>query len=369
MPSVHLNRLGVLVSQWRAVSKISRAHESERGEAIADRSVVVLEATNPPDGTTRYIDQIVTFAPPDIHFRYLSPRQLVFGRFDVIHFHWPEVLIRARSILFSYLRCVFLLLVLVRLKLCRVGIVRTVHNLEPHEPGGRFERWTLQRLDRATDHFVTINEVTQVPNGLGTYIPLAHYRDRFATFAHHEVVPGRITYAGLIRPYKGIERLMACFQDLTDPALSLRIVGRSTAEFTTAIDLVVAEDPRVSARLEFVPDQDLVSEVTQAEFVCLPYEELHNSGMLLVALSLDKPVLVPTSLTTTALNAEVGDGWIYRYQGELTPKILAETLKQVQDSSPANRPRLDGRDWEVVAASYATLFRHAAAKGGPSTSE
>ena len=336
-----------------------------RGESRSrSRPLIVLEATNPPDGTTRYIDQVVTYAPDDVEFEYLSPWQMVRGGFDVIHFHWPEVLVRSRSSIISMVRCVFLLVAVLLLNLRRVAIVRTLHNTEPHEAGTWLERWTLARLDRATDHWVRINDVTEVASGTSTYIPHGHYRDRFASYEHHDRVPGRLAYAGLVRPYKGVERLITCFGQIDDPDLSLRIVGRATDDLATVVESAAAADRRITTWLEFVPDADLVSEITQSELVCLPYDELHNSGMLLVALSLNRPVLVPASATTTALAAEVGEGWIYQFEGQLTSEVLSNAVVAVAGAGRSDHPRLEGRDWQKVADGYANVFRQAASSKG-----
>ena len=320
------------------------------------KPVVVLESTNPPDGTTRYIDQVVTDAGDRFEFRYATPLTLLRGRYDVFHVHWPEVLVRSRRRPVAVARCLLLIAFLIRLRLTRVPVVRTVHNLDAHEPGSRLEAFALRFLDRSTSYWVTINPVTRRPEGSdGSYIPHGHYRDRFAGYARSDVVPGRLLYAGLIRPYKGVEQLLDVFARLPD-GHTLRVVGRPTPGLRTVVERATAADPRVTARLEFVPDADFVAELSAAELVCLPYSELHNSGILLVALSLDRPVLVPDTATTRALAAEVGEGWVHRFSGELTPDDVVTTLARLRSDPPADRPHLDGRDWPRVAGAYGDAF-------------
>jgi beta-1,4-mannosyltransferase len=328
------------------------------------RRIVVLEATNPPDGTTRYVDQVVTYAEDDTTFTFLSVRTLLSRRYDVLHVHWPEALVRGRRKVETWSRCVLLAALITLLRVRKVAIVRTLHNVTPHEPGDRIERWALAVLDRATDYVVTINPVTAPPRGRGTYIPHGHYRDRFDQHDRRPQVRGRLLYAGLIRPYKGVDRLVEAFRQLGDADLSLRIVGRPTAELRASIEQAAADDPRITARFEFVPDADLVAEMSEAELVCLPYEELHNSGMMLVALSLDRPVLVPETPATSALAEEAGSGWVHRFSGGLQPDDLAAALRAVRAQEPSGRPRLENRDWRRVAASYGEAFHEALALTG-----
>ncbi len=323
-------------------------------------SIVVLEATRPPDGTTRYIDQVVTFADSDIVFKYLSLRTLLSRRLDVVHFHWPEVLLRGSNFAVRTLRLGAFVALIVLLRIRRVAVVRTLHNLKPHEQGSRIEARLLSVLDGMTTLFVTINSVTVAP-GASVHIPHGHYRDRFAGFQRAEVVPGRVVHAGLVRPYKGIEGLVEVAAGLAPEGVELRIVGKPTAELRRVIGEAVAAHSNISARLEFVSDADLVSEITSAELVCLPYSEMHNSGMVLVALSLDRPVLVPETGTTNALAREVGEGWVNRFADGLTEQALLDALRQARLTLPDSHPNLQNRDWQAVGRMYSSAFRRALA--------
>lgn len=325
------------------------------------RPLRVLETVNPPDGTTRYIDQVVSMAPGWVRFSYLGARNLATLRYDVLHVHWPDALLRGR---FHWLRCVCFVLLLEVLRWRGIAVVRTLHNLHPHEAGSRAEAWAMRRLDRRTTYTVTINAVTPVPEGRGAYIPHGHYRDRFARVPRQAPVAGRLLYAGMIRPYKGVDLLLAAFKGLDDVSLTLRLVGKPSPELRGQIEQAQAEDTRITSTLAFVPDADLVADMTAAELVCLPYRELHNSGILLVALSLDRPVLVPRTPTTEALAREVGAGWIYMLEGPLDTESLRHAVTQVRRDVRPARPSLDGRDWSVVGQAYARAFAQAARLAG-----
>lgn len=326
--------------------------------------ITVMEATTaPPDGTTRYIDQVVTFSSAATRFVYFSWVGALRAKYDVFHIHWPERLLRGSSRIKRAGAPFLVGLLLLVLRARRIPIVRTLHNLDPHEDGSALEKFALRALDRATTLFVTINPISHAPHGFDAYIPHGHYRDRFASHPKSRPEPGLLVYAGLIRPYKGIERLIACFETLRpdQTGVRLRIVGKPTTDLRAEIEAAATRDPRISAKLAFVPDSDLVAEIAQAELVCLPYDELHNSGMALVALSLDRPLLVPDTDTTRALADEVGPGWLHFFTGALTPEKLAEAIEQnrVAARTRSVRPLLGDRDWQLVSARYEEAFRTA----------
>ena len=337
------------------------------GRTRDDARVVVLESTRPPDGTTRYVDQVVTYAEPRFEFQYLSVRTLLAQRFDVLHVHWPEVLVRGRNVVETAARGALLRALIAVIKLRRVPIVRTIHNLEPHAPGSGIERRAVSALEKATTSFVTLNAATVAPHGDGVHIPHGHYRDRFdvPTGAHAQV--GRLLYVGRVEPYKRVDRLLEVFPQIDDPSLTLRIVGKPTDALRSQIESATQREPRITASLGWVSDDELAEEVSLAELVCLPYTELHNSGILLVALSLARPVLVPDTPTTRLMADEVGEGWVYRFDGELRPDHISAAIAALRSAPPVDAPRLDGRDWRVVAESYGRAFDDALRKTGRTT--
>jgi beta-1,4-mannosyltransferase len=323
------------------------------------RPLTVLLSLSPPNGTTRYVDQIVAGKAPKVCYRFFSWRAAFGGGYDVFHVHWPELLVRNDSRVKAFLRrqAVWLLLFLLRMR--RVPIVRTIHNLRPHESGHSAEVRVLDAVDRRTRVFIRLNPTSALPASASTdaevvTIPHGHYRDRFRTDTRS--VPGRLVNFGLIRPYKGVETLLEAFRGLEDPSLRLRIAGSPSGGLREVIQREQAKDPRVSSVLRFVSDEELVEEVAQGELVVLPYRQMHNSGAILVALSLERPALVPASPANSVLAAEVGPGWVHQFEGMLTPEILGNTLERIRFNPPASPPQLDGRDWSTLGLAHRDAY-------------
>ncbi|PJJ71851.1 beta-1,4-mannosyltransferase [Diaminobutyricimonas aerilata] len=309
--------------------------------------VEVVHSLAPPDGRTKYVDMIVEGATAGTTIRYFTWKRVLTGDYDVFHVHWPELTIRGRSRTHRFLRRRALDLLLLRLRVKRIPLVRTVHNVEPHEPGSAAERRSLRRYDRATDLFIRLNPTTDLGPGRDVVTILhGHYRERFAGHPMPSIEPGRLLYFGIIRPYKGVTRLMDVFRTLDRPDLRLRVVGSPSVGQRELVEAACAADPRITSELRYVDDAELVDEIGRAELVILPYREMHNSGSILVALSLDRPVLVSASPSNDALKDEVGPGWIYDYEGELTAEIIEATLDRVRSTPREDRPRLSGRDWD-----------------------
>jgi beta-1,4-mannosyltransferase len=75
---------------------------------------------------------------------------------------------------------------------------------------------------------------------------------------------------------------------------------------------------------------------------------MHNSGTLLLALSLARPVLAPWSESNAALAEEVGPGWVFLYEGDFEPALLESTLDKVRGTPRGSAPDLSQRDWPRI---------------------
>lgn len=325
----------------------------------------VLQSVAAPGHSTKYIDQVVRYAPENVQFIYFSWLKALFGRYDVFHVHWPEFLLRSSRRPVRIARTVLFTLLLWRLRLTRTAVVRTVHNLHPHEAGTRVETRLLACLDERTTWNVVLNPCSPVDRATPhTVILHGDYREQFASQPRAEVTPGRLTFFGRIEAYKGVLELIDVFEMAAEAGGSLHIVGRPTEAMRVALtrrrDQWSRTDASLDLTLEHVSDARMVHEITSAQAVVLPYREMHNSGVALVALSLDRPIIVPAGCVNEALSDEVGAGWVSQYEGDLTSETLSSSLRGAVPSAGA-RPNLIMRDWRTVGRAYAEVYRLAQA--------
>jgi D-inositol-3-phosphate glycosyltransferase len=109
-----------------------------------------------------------------------------------------------------------------------------------------------------------------------------------------------ILFFGKIRPYKGIEQLIAAFSQLfADGSVKYRMViaGEPTKDAQAylrtlqhAVDRICTPN-QVILRFQFIPDEDLELYFKGADVLVLPYKEIFQSGVLLLAYSFGLPVV------------------------------------------------------------------------------
>lgn len=308
-------------------------------------------------------------ARDDVELSTFTWRRALTGSYDVFHAHWPEILVAGASPLKALVRQGLFAAMLARFAARGTAIVRTVHNLELPQGISRRERMLLRLFDARTTHRIRINTSTDVAGGAVSTVLHGHYGDWFPA-EHVEPVPGRVAFVGLIRRYKAVDALVRAFVATRDEpggeALSLVVAGKpSSDDLAHELGELSAGDARVRLVLAYLPDDDLARTVREASLVVLPAPEMHNSGTVLMALSLDRPVLVPDNAVNRALADEVGPGWVHTFTGTLGPDDILTALA----APPTGSPDLSARGWAQAGAAHADVYRQAATRASSTAAE
>lgn len=337
------------------------ARRWKRGEDVR-----VLQSHRAPRPTTNpYITTLYQElrAEPGLSVESFTFRRAILKRYDVFHAHWPEVMMASDRLSRRLPRELLTAAFLTRLSVTRTPVVRTVHNLELPSGLSLIQRWLLKRFDELTVLRIVLNEqTTHIVDGPTAIVLHGDYRNRYEDFEPPAPVEGRIGYVGLVRRYKGVERLVEAFCALPGDDLTLRIAGKpSSDELAQEVDAIAVNDERIQTRWEFLSDADLAHAVSESELVVLPYRHMHNSGAALTALSLARPVLVPNTAVNRDLAAEVGPGWVMMFDGHLGANDLAAALAAARETGRAATPDLSRRDWGLAAPAHLRAYRRALA--------
>lgn len=302
-------------------------------------------------------------ATPGVEVATFTWARALSGRYDVFHAHWPETLLSARDPFRRMARRALFSAFVLRLWITRTPVVRTAHNLAPHSPVSRVEAVLLRRLERRSVLVIRLNEQTPVAAGLlARTILHGHYRDWFDAPRSARPTPQHVAFVGLIKPYKNVESLISLVREAvaSGRGITLEVAGQpADAELGASLRRAARNVPEIGLRLEHLDDPDLVGVVGRAQLVVLPYRELHNSGAALLALSLDRPVLLPDNEVTSRLAEEVGAAWVLRYDGDLGSAEILSALDATGSLPAGARPDLSRREWGGVGAEHLAAYREA----------
>lgn len=160
--------------------------------------------------------------------------------------------------------------------------------------------------------------------------------------------PVNLLFFGLIRPYKGLEDLLAVFNGLSEAEASglwLTIVGETWGGYTEPKRLIDSSphSSRITFVNEYVPDEVVAAAFSHADVAVLPYLRSSGSGTLQVAMSWGLPVVVSD---VGGLQEAAGD-----YEGTVfvPPGDRAALRAGIEVAvKKAGRRFADPRDWSEV---------------------
>lgn len=237
------------------------------------------------------------------------------NRVDIFHFHWLHPFLCSRFYIIAVIKGLFFISYVFMIKSFGKKVVWTVHNLMHHEANHpRLEAYFRKTFAHLSDGLIvhceavieqlrqtfclpqhSINKIHVLHHGnyIGAYENVSgkeNSRNRLG-IKNEDIV---FLYFGMIRPYKGIFRLIEGFEQLKLPDSRLLIVGRpQNTDAQTAIEKRSQHDPRIMLDLRYIPDNEIQYYFNAADVVVLPYEQILTSGTLILALSYAKAVIAP----------------------------------------------------------------------------
>jgi glycosyltransferase involved in cell wall biosynthesis len=319
-----------------------------------------------------------------VHVTDFTPGRALRGGYDILHLHWPEKVMVGTSPLARLAGAAGGRAVLEVARLHGASVVWTTHNARPHEGGDTpLERWywsgVLRRVNgmlhpsAASQAAVEARypEAARLPHAV---VRIGHFRGSYPDQVSPEearagfALPDGaavVTFFGLVRRYKNVPHLVRTVRALPAERNAVLLVGGKPLDTSLVpeIEHAAGGDPRVRLTLQRVPEDDVQRYLRAADLVVLPFTDITNSASALLALSFDRPVLVPRLGAMGELQALVGTDWVRTYEDDLTPAILDQALDWAR--RPRDRgPDLSTLDWGAIAEQ--TLAFYYALRRGPS---
>ncbi len=165
-------------------------------------------------------------------------------------------------------------------------------------------------------------------------------------------------FFGGIFAYKNVPHLIDTFlrADLRDAVLLIAGAPSSALEGHQLTELA-KHDSRIQLHLRRIPDDEVQNFFAAADLAVLPFREILNSGSAVLALSFDRPVLVPALGSMPELQTRVGGDWVRTYPGELNVPELAAAIAWARNSQRPANPDLSEFDWSNIARDTIAVYK------------
>ncbi|MDD9148214.1 glycosyltransferase [Sporolactobacillus sp. CQH2019] len=231
-------------------------------------------------------------------------------RGDVVHFHWIDSYYQKNNRWSMLVKSKIFFSFLYILKLRGIKLVWTVHNLYPHDykwPG--LEKKIRAQMMRLCDKLIVaadsikqevVKEFGIAPEKIEIILH-GHYYGAYP--AHHlsyrkkyNIDENRLVFlfVGAVKEYKGVIPLLTDFTNLDDRNSNLIIAGKVYDGLEKSIMQFKGKNG-VILDLRFIPDEELADLILSSDFVVLPFKNITTSGSAILAASLRKKIICPST--------------------------------------------------------------------------
>lgn len=304
-----------------------------------------------------------------------SAVNLLFPKWDLIHIHWPDLVLLRKSRLFQLAAGgTILALLFIQRKLFGAKLVWTVHNLKPHElfyP--RIGAWYMGTFVSMLDGLLSpsqygLDEIRKIHPRLANLpsavTPIGHYRAEYASMPSRSDARSKFGWAddeyillsfGLVRQYKNLPRLAEQVALCPDPKIRLVVAGpvKDTSE-AQQLEEIAKRDSRIDLHLGYIDEGDVPAFFAACDLVALTFKTILNSSSALLGLSYNRRVLAPAIGAIPELAESVGGGWVVNYDGDVTTDVIQQA---VNSKASSDEPDLSQFEWEEIGRNTAGLFR------------
>lgn len=312
--------------------------------------------------------------PADIEVFEFATTPFNAHRWDIFHLHWPDLMLRHKSLLRIHIKAWRLLRKINEVKKRGGKIVWTAHNLEPHKmPLGSFALRLWQKILSTLDGVIYLNRQGQeqleksypslrgkssavIPHGhyIGVYPPC---RNDFLQRLGIEQSKTHLLFFGKIRSHKGISSLLEAFGGIREDRANLIIAGQpDKQEHDSISNSTHFKKNNIRTLLRHIQDDEITGLFQAVDAVVLPYRNILNSGTAILALSMQRPVVAPRVGSLPELQKTYGDNWIFLYDPPLTSKILEDVLDWLPERERTSLD-LSRLNWETIAQQTADFYR------------
>lgn len=250
----------------------------------------------------------------------------------------------------------------------------TMHDPTPHSSDmgwlNHFHRWVSFQL---VDHFLVLSHSIKADFISRYHLEKKHiYESRLSVYTHlQNTIPaafgqhGYVLFVGSINPHKGIEYLCKAMEQVAikHPETRLIIAGRGSFSFDINKYL---HSGTISIINRFITDEELAALIRQSAMVVCPYVDATQSGVIMSAFSLQKPVIATAVGAIPEMLTDHVHGLLVPPRDINSLACTIETLLESPDrleEMKANiiRDYSEGkRSWKYIAQEHADIYNEIA---------
>lgn len=223
---------------------------------------------------------------------------------DIVHVQWLPLITRT-SLEMRFLRS---------LKKNGAKIIYTVHNILPHDTGSKYKAFyedIYRQMDALICHTQQTKHELVEQFGISSekiwIIPMGAFFLDLKEISREEsrktlsLADGQVMvlFCGIIRPYKGLEFLLAAWKKVMSqcPNATLVIAGNGDAVYMESILSKIqslALTQSVRTEFKYLTEHEFSIDHSAADILVYPYQQITQSAALLSGMAFNKPIIATT---------------------------------------------------------------------------
>ena len=287
----------------------------------------------------------------------------------IIHIHWlySFSLRWTKHALFRVLIQLWFNIWIISLQLHRIKIVYTAHNFAPHDSIFYDDIKACHFLEKKASAVIVLNKLSlaiyqqKYPGKILMLIPegpletkSSHTREAFRKSLKVESKE-LVVLVGNLRPYKGIDALITSISS-DDNRFAFRIAGHARDGYRNFLQKIVANAKErgvdIDISYNFLSENDYGGYLLAADYFCVPFTTINNSGSVNSALCAGIPVILPKvpelSWVPDAAKADFAAGFTHLpYVGSLEYTAMVSACTDWKDS----------QSWEMVSKRHTECYQ------------
>lgn len=243
----------------------------------------------------------------------------IYRKKAIWHIHWIDVFHRGTyhnkgiykpNPIISFLRLIVFLYLLLMVKMLRVKVIWSIHNVCSHEFGETiFEKIVTVCLLRFSNRVIALNEyirqaiktkfkydnIMLMRQGIyeGCYpdtVQKVNARDKLG-IPHNKFV---LLLFGALLPYKGVDILIEALSNYNDDNIFVILAGRTNEnpEYGQLIKKIAKNDKRIKVFDKYIAEKEIPNFFGAADYTICPYKRISNSGILFLSYTFGVPSII-----------------------------------------------------------------------------
>ena len=308
----------------------------------------------------------------------LTPLVMRLQGYKILHIHWlfQFKLHWQVSRKWKYLMRQWFTFWIFIIKVFNIKIIWTVHEIHPHEQIFDNDLLAAELLMSKCSSLIALNEnsleylqaknnktkVIQIPEG-PLVMPTSIDKIEFRNLLNVAPTKKLIVLVGYLRPYKGVSALLDGAYCMPS-SLAIRIAGRADRQYQKELELLLLKLKSQDIEIAFgsLTDDEYGAYLNSADFVCVPFNQINNSGSINSALCAGVPVLIPDISSLDWVPSGARMDIPNQSEGDLNFKKLFQSLEQMSVSEhvamrTAALNWASTLSWQEVAKQHVALYK------------